>query len=104
MEKRYTEMELFDLLRDVQDPELDASIVDLGLVYGATHDEGGILVNFTLTSAGCPLGEELRRDIILTLKKKTGVDVVRANLVWMPPWDQSLMTDELKLEMGFPIW
>lgn len=104
MEKRYSEFELFDMLKDVQDPELGANIVDLGLVYAATHDENGIQVNFTLTSAGCPLVEELRRDIVLTLKKKTGVDVVRANLVWMPPWDQSLMTDELKLEMGFPIW
>jgi metal-sulfur cluster biosynthetic enzyme len=104
MDKLYSEFELFDMLKSVQDPEIGASIVDLGLVYGATHGEEGISVDFTLTSAGCPLVEELRTDIVLTLKKKTGVGVIRANLVWMPPWDQSLMTDELKLEMGFPIW
>jgi len=104
MEKRYTEKELFDLLQSVEDPELGASVIDLGLIYRAEQRDGTIEVDYTLTSPGCPLGEELRTDIVLTLKAKTGVNLIRANLVWSPPWDASLMTDELKLEHGIPIW
>ena len=100
----YTEFELFDLLKSVQDPEMGASIVELGLVYRAEQTAGGIEVDFTLTSAGCPMGEELRTDIVLTLKKKTGANLVRANIVWSPPWDGAMMSDELKLEFGYPIW
>lgn len=104
MSETRTESELFELLKPVMDPELGASIVDLGLIYRAEQGPEGIDVEFTLTSPGCPLGEELRTDIVLTLKRATGVDMVRANLVWSPPWDASMMTDELKLAFGVPIW
>ncbi|HCM26218.1 MAG TPA: aromatic ring hydroxylase [Treponema sp.] len=100
----YTEFELLDCLKSVQDPEMGASIVELGLVYRAEQSAAGIDVDFTLTSPGCPLGEEIRTDIVLTLKKKTGIDLVRANIVWNPPWEAGMMSDELKLEFGYPIW
>ncbi len=100
----FTERELLDKLKDVIDPELGYSVVDLGLIYRAEQVGGDIEVDFTLTSPACPLGEQLRRDIVLTLKKETGVATVRANLVWMPPWTEQAASDEIRLELGYPIW
>jgi metal-sulfur cluster biosynthetic enzyme len=100
----FTEFDLIELLKPIRDPEMGAGIVELGLVYRAEQTAEGIDVDFTLTSPGCPMGEEIRTDIVLTLKKKTGVDLVRANIVWNPPWHSGMMSDELKLEFGYPIW
>jgi metal-sulfur cluster biosynthetic enzyme len=102
--KSYSEQELMDILRPVEDPELGYSIVDLGLVYRAEQVEDGIEVDFTLTSPACPLGEQLRTDIVLTLKKATGVSSVRTNVVWKPRWSIEAASDALRLELGYPIW
>ena len=104
MDKRYSEQELLDILRTVEDPEMGFSIVALGLVYRAEQVGDGIEVDFTLTSPGCPVGEDIRTDIVLTLKKATGVSMVRANLVWTPRWTEEDASDEVRLEMGYPIW
>jgi metal-sulfur cluster biosynthetic enzyme len=101
---KFTEAELLGKLVDVVDPELGYSIVDLGLVYRVEHTDEGIEVDFTLTSPACPLGEELRTDIVLTLRERTGESLVQANIVWDPPWNPDRLTDEMKLELGFPIW
>lgn len=102
--KIFTEQELIDYLRPVEDPELGYSIVDLGLIYRAEQVADGIEVDFTLTSPACPLGEQLRSDIVLTLKKATGVSMVRANVVWKPLWSIEAASDALRLELGYPIW
>lgn len=104
MDKRFSEKELMGFLQSVEDPELGYSIVELGLVYRAEHLEEGIVVDFTLTSPGCPMGEEIRTDIVLTLREKTGESRIRTNVVWNPPWSSEQLTDEMKLELGFPIW
>lgn len=104
MEERLSEAEILGKLVDVVDPELGYSIVELGLVYRAAHTEAGIEVDFTLTSPACPVGEEIRTDIVLTLRERTGETRIQANMVWDPPWHPDLLTDEMKLELGFPIW
>lgn len=102
--KDYTERELLDILKKVVDPEWGYSVVDLGLVYRAEQVGKDIEVDFTLTSPACPVGELIRRDIVLTLKKETGFDAVRANLVWTPRWTEEAASDEVRLELGYPIW
>ena len=95
---------MLEILKTVEDPELGFSVVDLGLVYRVEHTAGGIEVDFTLTSPGCPMGEQLQTDIELALKKATGVAMVRSELVWSPPWTEEKASDEIKLEFGYPIW
>lgn len=104
MAQRYTEGELMGFLGSVVDPELGYSITELGLVYRAEHGDEGIVVDFTLTSPGCPVGEDIRTDIVLTLREKTGIDRIRTNIVWSPPWGPERLDDGMKLELGFPIW
>ena len=97
--------EVLEALKDVIDPELGVNIVDLGLIYGLLKsDDGALLINMTLTSAGCPLTD--------VLEEQTGqaldgiVDAYRINWVWMPPWGPERITEDGKEQMraiGFSI-
>ena len=93
-----------DALYDVIDPELYMNIVDLGLVYRTHVVEGNIAeVDFTLTYPGCPLGDVIANDIVTQVKKQTDVTEVRASIVWSPPWNQNMMSENARLLMGYPI-
>jgi metal-sulfur cluster biosynthetic enzyme len=93
-----------DALYDVIDPELNMNIVDLGLVYRAQVVEGNIAeVDFTLTYPGCPLGDAITADIVFKVRAQTDVADVRTKVVWSPPWDQNMMSENARLLMGYPI-
>ncbi|HEY5362508.1 MAG TPA: metal-sulfur cluster assembly factor [Streptosporangiaceae bacterium] len=85
--------DLLEALRDVVDPELGVNVVDLGLVYGVSVDEGRMAtIDMTLTSAACPLTdviEDQTRDALEGL-----VADFRINWVWMPPWGPDKITDD----------
>lgn len=95
--------DILDSLKKVIDPEIGLNIVDVGLVYRVEPHEDSIDVDFTLTSPACPLGDQLVADIEQTLKADTGVSEVNTNLVWNPPWSLDFMSEEARLEMGYPI-
>jgi metal-sulfur cluster biosynthetic enzyme len=88
-----TEDQVIEAMMDVVDPELGINVVDLGLVYGVTVDDGNVAtVDMTLTSAACPL-----TDVIEDQTRAALTDVVsdfRINWVWMPPWGPDKITDE----------
>jgi len=96
--------DVMDALFNVIDPELNMNIVDLGLVYRAEVVEGNIAeVDFTLTYPGCPLGDMIVSDIESTLRSRTDAADVRVQVVWNPPWDQSRMSENARLMLGYPI-
>lgn len=76
-----------EALREVLDPEIGVNIFDLGLIYGLAwdHEVNVLVIEMTLTSAGCPLQEMLTETIGEALRGV--VDGFRINWVWMPPWD-----------------
>ena len=98
-----SEAEVLEELRGILDPELSVNIVDLGLVYEVQVSPDEILVDFTLTYPGCPIGPQLQEEIEGTLKDVTGVEKVRATLVWDPLWGPERMSEEVRLELGYPI-
>lgn len=90
-------------LREVMDPELDLSIVDLGLVYDIQMDDRTALVSMTLTSPGCPMGPVIRGEAYAKLRELPGVDDVDVQIVWNPPWDpRTMATDDIKMMLG--VW
>ena len=91
-----------DALSEVYDPEIGIDIVSLGLIYDTEIDERGLLtVDMTLTSPFCPLGSILQAQIHAVCAPLPGVEDVRVNLVWVPPWDpRTMASDEAKLELG----
>jgi metal-sulfur cluster biosynthetic enzyme len=97
--------DVFEAMKDVVDPELGINVVDLGLVYGVSVDEGNIAtIDMTLTSAACPLTDVIEDQTRAALLEV--VDDFRINWVWMPPWGPDKITDdgrEMLRSLGFNV-
>lgn len=95
---------VMERLKDVFDPEIHMSIVELGLVYDVDiEDDGEIKVTYTLTSPGCPLGPVIDGQIKDVLVDLPGVTKVTGNVTFSPPWDPKTMaSDDVKMQLG--IW
>jgi metal-sulfur cluster biosynthetic enzyme len=96
---------VIEAMKDIIDPEIGVNIIDLGLVYGLQESEdGSLLINMTLTSAGCPLQDVIEEQTAASLDGV--VDAFRINWVWMPPWGPEQITDdgkEMMRAIGFSI-
>ena len=101
-EKLKTEDRIVEVLKTVYDPEIPVNIYDLGLVYKIDFKDDGVLdVDMTLTAPNCPMGDYIMEDV---RPKLEGIDTVKqanVNLVFDPVWDQSMMSDEAKVDLGF---
>ncbi len=91
-------------LKQVHDPEIHLSIVDLGLVYDIhVEPEGKVQIKMTLTTPACPYGEILVGQAHRAVAELEGVKEVQVNLVWDPPWDpKEMCSDTAKDVLG--IW
>jgi metal-sulfur cluster biosynthetic enzyme len=90
-------------LAEVMDPEINMSIVELGLVYGIEYDDGIVSITMTLTSPGCPLGPVIRGEAYAKMREIPGVKDVDVQIVWNPPWDPRTMASE-DVKMALGIW
>ena len=92
---------LVEKLKTVFDPEIPVDIYELGLIYRVdVSDEKAVVIDMTLTAPGCPVAGDMPgwvQDAVESIPEVTGVTV---NLVFDPPWDPSLMSDEAKLELN----
>lgn len=85
--------DVLDGLRDVLDPEIGLSVVDLGLVYRAERHADAIEVALTLTTRACPLGEMIVADARERLAERfRDVPHIVVDLVWEPPWSPDRIT------------
>jgi probable FeS assembly SUF system protein SufT len=96
---------VWDQLKMCFDPEIPINIVDLGLVYHCQVIplEGGanrVEIRFTLTAPGCGMGEVLKEEIRNKVLDVAGVQEVQVDLVWNPPWDQSMISGAGKIQLG----
>ncbi len=94
-------------LRNVFDPEIPVNIVDLGLVYDLAvekdeddEDATVVLMKMTLTAPGCGMGPTIAADAQARMMTLNGVDDARVELVWDPPWNQDMITEEGKMQLG----
>ncbi len=102
---RTTQELAWDQLKTCFDPEIPVNIVDLGLVYKCEvervdGDGEKVKVEFTLTAPGCGMGDFLRQDVQQKLLAIPGVKEVEVEVVLDPPWDQSMMSDVARLQLG----
>jgi FeS assembly SUF system protein len=92
---------LVEKLKTVFDPEIPVDIYELGLIYRVdVSDEKAVVIDMTLTAPGCPVAGDMPgwvQEAVESVPEVTGVTV---NLVFDPPWDPSLMSDEAKLELN----
>lgn len=93
--------EVVAALKDIYDPEIPVNIYDLGLIYGVdVTTDADVAVTMTLTTPHCPVAETMPAEIELRIGAIPGVRDAEVNVTWDPPWDQSKMTDEARLELG----
>ncbi|MDB9818462.1 SUF system Fe-S cluster assembly protein [Pelagibacterales bacterium] len=91
---------IINALKTVFDPEIPVDIYELGLIYKCEVTEGNdVLINMTLTSPNCPVAEELPRSVQETVQAVEGVNEVKVDIVWEPPWDMSRMSEIARLEL-----
>lgn len=97
---------IWEALKTCYDPEIPVNIVDLGLVYSCAIEPLGagstfkVDIKMTLTAPGCGMGPVLQQDVQNKVLSLEDVDEVNVELVWEPPWNQGMLTEAAKLELG----
>ena len=93
--------EIVRVLCEIYDPEIPVSIYELGLIYDVhVSEEFDVVIDMTLTSPNCPVAETLPVEVEEKVKKIKRLKKVKVNIVFEPPWDKSMMSDEAKIELG----
>jgi FeS assembly SUF system protein len=92
---------VIDVLRTVYDPEIPVNIFELGLIYKVDIDDANhVQIEMTLTSPACPVAGSLPGEVESKVSSVEGVESAAVELVWDPPWNPSMMTEEAQLELG----
>tara|TARA_Y100001968_G_scaffold58159_1_gene49186 strand:- start:375 stop:896 length:522 start_codon:yes stop_codon:yes gene_type:complete len=98
------EEEVWNMLQTCYDPEIPVNIVDLGLVYDCTVKESkegvNVSIKMTLTAPGCGMGPVIADEVKEKVSSLDGANDVEVELVWEPQWNQDMMSDAAKLQLG----
>src|SRR5260370_17340873 len=86
------EERIWSALAEINDPEMPVSLVDLGLIYGLTVDDGRVRVRITFTAMGCPASDMILGDIRERLLAEPAITDVRFEVVCDPPWTSPRLT------------
>jgi len=99
---RIHEEQVWEALGTVFDPEIPVDLVNLGLIYKVAIDQDNNTVNIdmTLTAPGCGMGPVLVGDVEYRVRKVPNVARVNVDLVFDPPWNRDMMSEEAQLETG----
>lgn len=99
-----SEEHVYEALRGVYDPEIPVNIVELGLVYKVgiqKHDEKNrVYIQMTLTAPGCGMGPVIADDVKFKVSRVPNVDEVDVDVVFDPPWNNDMLSEEAKLQLG----
>ncbi len=95
------ETDVVAALRNVFDPEIPVNIYDLGLIYEIdVKGDNSVDIEMTLTAPACPAADFIIEDVNEKVMEVNGIETVNVNLVFDPPWDKDMMSEEAKLELG----
>lgn len=94
--------DIVEVLKTVYDPEIPVNIYDLGMIYKIeVQDDGRLDMDMTFTSPSCPAADFIFEDVRTKVESVTGVTSSNINFVFDPVWDQSMMSEEARVELGF---
>jgi FeS assembly SUF system protein len=96
------EEEIISVLKTIFDPEIPVDIYELGLIYSIRIDaEKNASIDMTLTSPNCPVAETLPKEVQDKIASMDDLKSAKVNIVFDPPWEKDMMSEEAKLELGF---
>ena len=91
-------------LKQVYDPEIPVNIYDLGLIYELNIDKNhDVSITMTFTAPNCPMADEVMAEVKHAVEQTPGINSCTITLVFEPAWDQSLLSDEARLELGMDV-
>ena len=93
--------DVIEILKQCYDPEIPIDLWNLGLIYEITIKDYNINITMSLTTPGCTMGQHMADDIKLKLKNLENVNKVCVDVVFDPPWQPEMMTNEGRKKMGF---
>ena len=95
------EDQIVETLKSIYDPEIPVDIFELGLIYEVKVDkEINVEIEMTLTSPNCPVAESMPKEVEDKVAAMNGVKSSKVNIVFDPPWDKDMMSEEAKLDLG----
>ena len=101
-EKTQIEERIVDVLKTVYDPEIPVDIYELGMIYKIdVRDDATVDIDMTFTAPNCPAADFILEDVRTKVESVEGVTSANINLVFEPAWDQSMMSEEARVELGF---
>ena len=101
-EKTQIEERIVDVLKTVYDPEIPVNIWDLGMIYKIdVKEDGNVDLDMTFTAPSCPAADFILEDVRTKVDSVEGVKSANVNLVFEPAWDQIMMSEEARVELGF---
>jgi FeS assembly SUF system protein len=101
-EKSLIEGRIMDVLKTVYDPEIPVDIYELGMIYKIdVQENGNVDIDMTFTAPNCPAADFILEDVRTKVESVEGVTAANINLVFEPAWDQSMMSEEARMELGF---
>jgi metal-sulfur cluster biosynthetic enzyme len=95
-----TKEDVIAALETVVDPELNLDIWNLGLIYNVEVDESTVNIDLTLTTPMCPVGPMIVSNTKEAVEKLDGVELANVEMVWDPPWDMEMMSEDLRFMLG----
>lgn len=99
--KKKIELKIINVLKAIFDPEIPVDIYELGLIYEIKiSDDFNVEIIMTLTSPNCPVAESMPKEVEEKVGQVHGVETSRVNIVFDPPWDKDMMSEEAKLDLG----
>ena len=101
-ERTQLEERIVDVLKTVYDPEIPVNIYDLGMIYKIdVQDDGSVDMDMTFTAPNCPAADFILEDVRTKVESVDGIKGANVNLVFEPAWNQSMMSEEARVELGF---
>ncbi len=101
-EKTLLEGRIVDVLKTVYDPEIPIDIYELGMIYKIdVKDDYSVELDMTFTAPNCPAADFILEDVRTKVESVEGITTCNVNLVFEPAWDQSMMSEEARVELGF---
>ena len=89
------------VLKTVYDPEIPVDIYNLGLIYDVDClEDGSVAIDMTMTAPNCPMADFIVEEAKMKVEAIEGVSSAKINVVFEPEWNQDMMTEEAKLELG----
>ena len=95
-EKTHLEERIVDVLKTVYDPEIPVNIYEIDV-----QDDSSVVMDMTFTAPNCPAADFILEDVRTKVESVEGITSATVNLVFEPAWDQSMMSEEARVELGF---